>query len=140
MTAFHICHIPRKSSGFDQKRSNKPFSQPNNNLMSNCNKSMGQLTLQKSKSRYKANKQHVTSPKQLGFQSKQSKKQLFFEELSLKGRVQCFSMQVVTNKCFLLNPKKIGTILSSLRDPQNRLTPTHSNFEKMMSPSRRLKG
>jgi len=29
---------------------------------------------------------------------------------SLKGRVQCFSMQVVINKCFLLNPeKKFGT-------------------------------
>jgi len=24
----------------------------------------------------------------------------------IKGRVQCFSMQVVTNKCFLLNPEK----------------------------------
>jgi len=28
--------------------------------------------------------------------------QLFF----LKGRMQCFSMQVVINKCFLLNPEK----------------------------------
>jgi len=27
---------------------------------------------------------------------------------NLKGRMQCFSMQVVMNKCFLLNPKKIG--------------------------------
>jgi len=25
---------------------------------------------------------------------------------SLKGRVHCFSMQVVMNKCFLLNPEK----------------------------------
>jgi len=25
---------------------------------------------------------------------------------NLKGRVQCFSMQVVINKCFLLNTKK----------------------------------
>jgi len=25
---------------------------------------------------------------------------------SLKGRVQCFSMQVVINKCFFLNPEK----------------------------------
>jgi len=24
----------------------------------------------------------------------------------VKGRVYCFSMQVVINKCFLLNPKK----------------------------------
>jgi len=29
--------------------------------------------------------------------------------LVLKGRLQCFSMQVVMNKCFLLNPeKKVG--------------------------------
>jgi len=25
---------------------------------------------------------------------------------SFKGRAQCFSMQVVMNKCFLLNPEK----------------------------------
>jgi len=25
---------------------------------------------------------------------------------TLKGRVQCFSMQAVMNKCFLLNPEK----------------------------------
>jgi len=27
--------------------------------------------------------------------------------LSLKGQVHCFSMQVVMNKCFLLNPEKL---------------------------------
>jgi len=33
-----------------------------------------------------------------------------FSIKSFKGRVQCFSMQVVINKCFLPNPeKKIGT-------------------------------
>jgi len=32
---------------------------------------------------------------------------------SFKGRVDCFSMQVVINKCFLLNPeKKFGADLS----------------------------
>jgi len=36
------------------------------------------------------------------------KPQLPFSMLLLpfKGRVQCFSMQVVMNKCFFLNPKK----------------------------------
>jgi len=27
-------------------------------------------------------------------------------QAKLKGRVRCFSMQVVINKCFLLNPEK----------------------------------
>jgi len=35
--------------------------------------------------------------------------------MKLKGRVQCFSMQIVLNKCFVLNPKKIGA------DPSCRL-------------------
>jgi len=30
------------------------------------------------------------------------------EATVVKGRVQCFSMQVVMNKCFLLNPKIFG--------------------------------
>jgi len=32
--------------------------------------------------------------------------------INLKGRVHCFSMQVVMNNCFLLNPKK--NLLSSV--------------------------
>jgi len=28
------------------------------------------------------------------------------EEITFKGRVHCFSMQVVMNKCFLKNPEK----------------------------------
>jgi len=41
-------------------------------------------------------------------------------------------MQVVMNKCFLLNPKKIGSDPSwNFREKRkNRLTRTHSNFEK----------
>jgi len=31
-----------------------------------------------------------------------------FVTVSFKGRVHCFSMQAVMNKCFLLNPKKVG--------------------------------
>jgi len=27
--------------------------------------------------------------------------------VAFKGRVQCFSMQIVINKCFVLHPKKI---------------------------------
>jgi len=35
------------------------------------------------------------------------------DKFLLKGLVHCFSMQVVINKCFLLNPeKKIGADLS----------------------------
>jgi len=34
---------------------------------------------------------------------------------SIKGRVQCFSMQVVMTKCFLLNLKKIGADKTDLR-------------------------
>jgi len=34
------------------------------------------------------------------------------ESGKFKGRVQCFSMQVVINKCFLLNPEKNGADLS----------------------------
>jgi len=32
---------------------------------------------------------------------------LIFDVLEFKGWVQCFSMQVVFNKCFLLNSEKI---------------------------------
>jgi len=41
---------------------------------------------------------------------------------TFKGRVQCFSMQVVINKCFLLNPEQIWRIfvLSFSRITQNR--------------------
>jgi len=31
---------------------------------------------------------------------------LLINKLQLKDRVHCFSMQVVINKCFLLNPEK----------------------------------
>jgi len=49
-----------------------------------------------------------------------------------KGRVQWFSMQVVMNKCFLLNPENNfrADLLFSRKTP--------SNSEKMMSSSRRL--
>jgi len=31
---------------------------------------------------------------------------LFYAVFTLKDRVHCFSMQVIMNKCFLLNPEK----------------------------------
>jgi len=38
---------------------------------------------------------------------------LYKSSIKLKGRVHCFSMQVIMNKCFLLNPEKqIGANLS----------------------------
>jgi len=44
--------------------------------------------------------------------------------IMFKGRVYCFSMQVVMNKCFLLNPeKKIGAD-SSCRFREKRKKPT----------------
>jgi len=44
--------------------------------------------------------------------------------LSIKGRVQCFSMQVVMNKRFLLNPEKnlIKMVFESLETDFNLLT------------------
>jgi len=54
---------------------------------------------------------------------------------SFKGRVQCFSMQVVINKCFLLNPvKKFDADLSLEKIAKT----THFNCEKMASPSQLL--
>jgi len=50
-------------------------------------------------------------------------------------------MQVVIDKCFLLNPeKKIGAYPSyRFREKRkNRLTSAHSNSEKMTSPIRKL--
>jgi len=59
------------------------------------------------------------------------------KSLKFKGRVQCFSMQVVINKCFLLKPwKKFWRkyVLSFSRKRQkNTLL-----FQKLMSPIRRL--
>jgi len=43
----------------------------------------------------------------------------------LKGRVQCFSMQVVTNKYFLLNPEKMALIHIVVFEKN-----THFNSEK----------
>jgi len=31
-------------------------------------------------------------------------------DMGFKGQVQCFSMQVVINKCFLLNPENLSQI------------------------------
>jgi len=44
----------------------------------------------------------------------------------IKGRVQCFSMQVVMNKCFLLNPEKILTQTRLVVFKKN----AHFNFEE----------
>jgi len=48
------------------------------------------------------------------------------ELFHLKGQVQCFSMQVVMNKCFLLNPEKNGA------DPscREKCKYTHFHSEK----------
>jgi len=55
---------------------------------------------------------------------------------TLKGRVHCFSMQVVMNKCFILIPKKIWrrSVLSLLRKTQKGTL----YFQKRRSPSWRL--
>jgi len=52
---------------------------------------------------------------------------------TFKVPVQYFSMQVVMNKYFLLNPEKIWrrSVLSFSRKTQKPLTPTHSNSEKL---------
>jgi len=34
------------------------------------------------------------------------------DQVTIKGRVYCISMQVVMNKCFLLNRKKLSAVLS----------------------------
>jgi len=40
-----------------------------------------------------------------------------------KGRVHCFSMQVVMNKCFLLNPeKKFGADFTVFREKRKNTT------------------
>jgi len=52
---------------------------------------------------------------------------------AIKGRVHCFSMQVVMNKYFLLNPeKKLAQICLVAFEKNAPLIP------KMTSPSRRL--
>jgi len=61
---------------------------------------------------------------------------MMFEQ-PLKGRVHCFSMRVVMNKYFLLNPKKHGA------DPYCRLREkrkTHSLIQKndITGPKARL--
>jgi len=48
--------------------------------------------------------------------------------LVLKGRVQYFLMQVVINKCFLLNPKKKLAQIRLVVFEKN--TKTHTNSEK----------
>jgi len=47
----------------------------------------------------------------------------------IKGRVQCFSMQVVMNKCFLLNPEKNFAQISLVVFEKNSKN-THFNSEK----------
>jgi len=48
----------------------------------------------------------------------------------VKSRVQCFSVQVLINKCFLLNPeKKIGAD-PSCRFRKKRQKAPHFNSEK----------
>jgi len=44
-----------------------------------------------------------------------------------KGRVQCFSMQVLMNKCFLQTPEKQFGTDPSFRFREKR---THFNYEK----------
>jgi len=52
-----------------------------------------------------------------------------FFELSLKGRVHCFSMQVGMNKCFLLNPEsKLAQIRLAIFEKNAKKV--HFNFEK----------
>jgi len=56
-----------------------------------------------------------------------------FDGEYLKGQVQCFSIQVVMNMCFLLSPEKnlVQISLAIFRvKGKNRLPPTHSNSEK----------
>jgi len=58
----------------------------------------------------------------------------------LKGQVQCFLMQVIINKYFLLNLEKIGTD-PSYRFREKRENPINSDtlhFQKIMSLNRRL--
>jgi len=51
-----------------------------------------------------------------------------FATILLKGRVHCFSMQVVINKCFLLNPeKKLAQIRLIVFEKNAK---THFNSEK----------
>jgi len=47
------------------------------------------------------------------------------EKGRLKSQVQCFSMQVVMNKCFLLNIEKILALIRLVVLEKNRSTPTH---------------
>jgi len=51
---------------------------------------------------------------------------LTMAKIFLKDRVQCFSMQVVINKCFLLNLEKILTQTRLVVIEKN----AHFNFEK----------
>jgi len=53
-------------------------------------------------------------------------KRWFAEKNRLKARVHCFSMQVVMNKCFLLNPEKKFGANSSCRFREKRTF----NFKK----------
>jgi len=54
---------------------------------------------------------------------------LFLENIFFKGLVQCFSMQVVMNKCFLLNPeKKLAQICLVVFEKNAKIA--HFNSEK----------
>jgi len=55
--------------------------------------------------------------------------------MHLKGREQCFLMQVVMNKCFLLNPEQNKISRRSFLSFSRK---KHFNSEKITSPSRRL--
>jgi len=54
-----------------------------------------------------------------------------------KGRVRCFLMQVIMNKCFLLNPE-INLAQIRLVVFEKNAKKRTSLFKKMTSPSRRL--
>jgi len=60
--------------------------------------------------------------------------------LNIKDPVQRFLQQVVMNRSFFLNLKKIGadSCCRFREKRKNRLTPMHSNSVKMTSPCQRL--
>jgi len=63
----------------------------------------------------------------------------FGQNCYFKGRVHCFSMQAVMNKCFLLNPEKeFGADLNCrFREKNAQNAPL---IPKMTSQSRKLEG
>jgi len=53
---------------------------------------------------------------------------IFTKMIFLKGRVHCFTMQVVISKCFLLNPEKFGADPSCCFREKSKIS--HFNSEK----------